>query len=200
MPSENEIKKLKAGELTGKIATVICGVALLYFVICFTVAQAKDLYTLRLITLISAPAVMVIAAGVAAYCNLTFGSKLERLIEAYVQEVLLENAALLHPEKNSLNFVISADKSGAEVAVNNYKEKIVFDFSAFGKLSLSRCAQVYGAISTKLSVAFIRMFERGAKLTDVSYCSAGAKKAKAAFIIQGGTPDKKAYKAYLKTK
>lgn len=191
-----QVGKLKRGELCGRVAAVVCGAALLYFIVCFSVAQALDLAVLRLVALISAPVIMAASAGVSAYCNLKFGAKIDKLIGDYVRDVLVENASLMHPEKTSLCFLISVGERGAEVAVNNFKEKIIFDFSAFGNLSAVRRSQIFGAISAKLSDAFLRMYERGVKLSDVSYRSATSKKSATAYIIEGGAPDKKAYRAY----
>lgn len=195
-----QIKKLKLGELIGRIATVLCGVALVYFIVLFAIAQSLDLSGLRLAAVISAPSVMALSAAVSAYCNLKFTVKLDKIVYAHVNEALVSGASLLHPEKTSLSFTVTVDGSGAEVAVNNYKEKIEIDFSAFGKLSAVRRSQIFNAIASNLSDAYIRMYERGVKLTEVSYRSAGSKKEKSAFIIEGGAPDKRAYRAYLKSK
>lgn len=196
-----EIKKLKRGELIGHIFAGVSAAALIYFAVCFTIAQVMDLPALRFSTLICAPIILALSAAVSAYCNLKFGGQIDKLTEAYVQEVFVENAALMHPEKEILNFYFSYEGNSVISKVNKFKEEIIFDFSAFGKLSAARRSQISSTIVTRLCNTFLRLYERGAKYKTVSYAvRAGGKEGKSVYIILDGEPDKKAYRAYLKTK
>lgn len=195
-----QIKKLQRGELVGTIATALCGAALAYFIIGFSVAVAYNLYALKLSTVIAAPVLMAACAAVAAYCNLKFGKQLDAIIENYVKDVFIENAAAMHPERNSLTFYCIVRDTDAEIKVNDFKEKIVFDFSTFKKLSLSKKSQVASAITGRLSTTFCRLVtERGFSFDTVSYVARTQKKSgKEVFIIKNGAPDKKALKYYYK--
>lgn len=197
-----KIKKLKRGELIGTVATAFCGAVLVYFIVCFAVGAYTDNGALKISTLIVAPVLTVAAAGVAAFCNLTYGAELDRLIKERVLKVFVENAALMHPERDSLTFYCTAGDAVTEIKVNNFKEKIVFDFSDFGKLSLARKATIASAIETRLCLSFVRLVsERGAKYSSVNYLPRTAKKQKKpTYIIKDGTPDKRAVKIYLRNK
>lgn len=197
-----KVKKLTRGELIGNIATIFCAVALVYFAIGFAVGWTYELYALKLSTLIVAPVLIVAAAGAAAYCNIKFGNATEKIINDYVRDVLIHNAALIHPERDSLTFFCRLNDDSAEIKVNSYKEKIVFDFSAFGKLSPMRKTTVASAITNRLCVTFCRLvIERGAKYLSVNYTARTEKKnSKVAYIIKNGEPDKKAAKIYYKNK
>lgn len=197
-----EIKKLKTGELIGTIATVFCGIALAYFIIGFSVGTALNIPALRLSTLISAPLLMAAGAGVAAFCNIKFGGALDKLLKDYIRNVFIENAALMHPERDSLTFYMLAERSSAEIKVNNYKEKIVFDFSPFGALSPVRRSFIANAIVDKLSQTFVKLaVERGAKYKAVAYVAAsGRKKGRQINIIVNGEPEKRALRNYLKNR
>ena len=194
-----KIKKLKRREAVGTAATVVCGVITAAFIVCFTIAQVKDIYLLRMLSVILLPALLVASAAVAAYCNLKFGKELDRVIKNHVKNVLIENAALMHPERNVLTFGVSVNDTFAEIKVNNFKETVRFDFSAFGKLSMSRKSAVAEAIAERLNISFCRLYERGANYNSVSYFSANVnKQGKVNYIIENGQPDKRAYKTYLK--
>lgn len=194
-----KIKKLKYGEGIGTAATIVCGVVSAAFAVCFAIAQVKDIHSLRMISLILFPILLIVSAGVAAYCNLRFGRKLEDIIKNHVKEVLIENAALMHPDKNILSFGVSAYQTYAEIKVNNFKETIKFDFSAFKKLSVFRKSTVTSAIAERLNITFCRLYDRGVSYNSVSYfLSAEGKKKKEVYIIENGQPDKRAYKTYLK--
>ena len=195
-----DIKKYKRGELIGTIATGFCGVVLIYFIICFTVARVMELETLQLVTLITSPILMVAGIAVAAYCNLKFGKALDKAIGDYVLETCVENAASFHPERNSLTFYLAFDESKVNLQVNGYKEKVEFDFSALGKLNMARKLSVVSAIENRLTITFCRLYERGATYTDVGYLEPNRKKEKTVYIIQNGAPEKHAYKFYLKNK
>lgn len=195
-----KIRKLKRGEAVGTAATIVCGVISAAFVVCFTIAQVKDIYLLRMISVILLPILLVAAIGVAAYCNLTFGRQLGAIIKNHVKNVLIENAALMHPDRNVLSFGISMEGSVAEIKVNNFKETITFDFSAFGKLSASRKSAVTEAIAERLNVTFCRLYDREVHYNSVSYfrVNGNKKSGKLIYIIKDGQPDKRAYKTYLK--
>jgi len=203
MPNLNteEIKKLKTGELLGLIALIGCGVALIAFIVMFTVATVRADEGLRLAALISFPCAMAAFSLVAAICNLKYGRAIDRIIKNYVRDVFIENAALMHPERDSLTYYVSFEGCEFYVKANNFKERIVFDFSAFKKLSAVRRAGIFTAIVERLGATFCRLFERGGKFKSVSYCVfKGGKQGKSVNIIENGAPDKKAYKNYLKTK
>lgn len=197
-----EIKKLKRGEFYGTVATGLCGAVLVYFAVCFAISSVTENSALQLAVLISAPILLAAFAAAAAFFNLKYAKKLENIICDYVRDVFVENAALMHPEKQSLTFVCAVENDYAEVKVNAYKEKITFDFSAFGKLSATKKSTVGAAISNTLCVTFVRLLtERGASYSSVSYTYAiGKKRGKEIPVITGGTPDKRAYKTYLKLK
>lgn len=199
--NKEEIKSLKRKELYGTVALAFCGAVCAYFIICFTIAQVHDNYVLRLTTLIIAPVLLLIGAGFSAFINVKFGGKLDRLIKTYVRDVFIENASLMRPERDSLTYTLSYDGCLAEIKVNNFKEKIIFDFSALGKLSAVRRAGITTAIIERLEATFCRLAERGGKYSSVTYCVIkSGSKAKSVSVIENGVPDKKAYKNYLKTK
>lgn len=200
--NEKKIKKLKLGEAVGTAATAVCGVITVAFIICFAIAQVKDMETLRIISLILLPSLLAVAIGVSAYCNLTFGKRLNGIIKNRVQTALIENAPLMHPDKNVLVFGISIGRTEAEIKVNNYKEKITIDFSAFKKLSISKKSAVSEAVAERLNITFCRLYERGTHYNSVSYfrADAGKKRGKEIFIIKEGQPDKRAYRTYGKAK
>ncbi len=197
------IKKLKAGEKTGIAATVFCGAVLVYFAVGFALGRTSGNTAFLTVLWATAPALLVLGIAVSAYCNLKFGNELDKIIKEFVTETFVENAALMHPEKNSLSFFIEIFESGAEISVNGYKEKIIFDFSDFGKLSAVRKMTISKAITDRLNATFCRLSERGANYKSVDYREKVGSKKKAGKlvpIIAGGVPDKKAYKYYLKNK
>jgi len=198
-----QIKKYKLGELAGNIALVFCGVVLAWFIIGFSIARTQEIKPLELATLISSPILMCLGVAAAAYCNLKYGAALTKAIRKFVVDTFVENAQLMHPERPSLTFNITVDGNAADLQVNGYKEKIKFDFSAFGKLTLSRRVGALNEIENKLTSTFCRLFERGAKYSDVSYterATSRRKSGKPVYIIKDGQPDKAAYKIYLKNK
>lgn len=196
-----KLKRLTRGEFAGNVALAVCGAVFVLFIIGFSVGRAYGLAELSLVSLIAAPVLMIAAAAVSAYCNIKFGGETDRLIKQYILDVFVENAALMHPERNSLIFNISIDSTRAVIKVNGYNEKIAFDFSAFGKLSAMRKLAVITAIENRLCVTFCRLSERGAIYSSVSYTeNADKKKSKVVYIIENGAPDKKAMKIYRKNK
>ncbi len=200
--NQDKIKKLRRGERLGSAALWVCAAVLVYFIVCFTVAQTLGLSVLRLSTAIAAPILMAAAVCVAAYCNLKYGGELDRLIKAYIVDVFVENAAAMHPERNSLTFYMSLTDAKLEIKVNNYTEKIVFDFTAFGKLSPLRKLSVMSAVETRLCNTFCRLAERGAQYSSVSYTERSGKKKtkKPVCVIENGVPDPHAMRNYLKSK
>lgn len=200
---KGDIKKWKRGELAGNISLAFCAAVLVYFIVCFTVSRVYDDGTLNLITLISAPPLMVLGIAVAAFCNLKFGGAIERAIRQYVLEVCVENAAAFHPERDALSFYLTITDKSAAIQINGYKEKVTFDFSALGKLSAARKVAILTEIENRLCVTFCRLYDRGAKYREVAWAErAGTrrKSGKTVYIIKDGEPDVKAYKTYLKNK
>ncbi len=195
-----QVKKLKTGERIGVAATFFCGAVFIYAVIMFAFGWTNPL--LQTVLWATAPALLVIGIAVAAYCNLKFGGALDGVIKDYVTQTFVENAALMHPERNSLSFFIEIKSNSAEISVNGYKEKIIFDFSCFGKLSPFRKVAISRAITDRLNATFCRLYERGAYYKSVDYREIRPKKGeyKPVPIIIEGTPDKRAYKYYLKNK
>lgn len=195
------VKKLKRGELAATIATVFCGVALVYFIVGFSVGASLSVPALRLSALIAAPVLTAAGAAVAAFCNIKYGGALDRLIKDYIRDVLVENAAAMHPERDSLTFYIFEEGAYAEIKVNSFKEKIVFDFSPFGKLSPVRRSFIASALVEKLSLTFCRLaVERGVNYKSVGYTAAnGRKKGRQIYIIANGVPEKRALKNYYKS-
>jgi len=196
------LKKLLRGERIGNIAIILCAVVLVYFIVGFCVGTYCDFYALKLSTLIIAPVLAVLAVAVAAYCNVKFGGEIDGIINSYVRDVMIENAKIMHPERDSLTFYCRLFDDRAEIVVNNYKEKILFDFSAFKKLSPLRKSTVATAITTRLCVTFLKLnLQRGAKYSSVSYTARADKKnGRRAYVINDGQPDKKALKIYYKNK
>ena len=193
-----EIKKLKKGELWGLIATGAAGIVLTAIGVLCIVAVVREDSTLRLCA-----SILCLPTGIfsliAAICNLKYGKALDRIIKNYVQEVFIENAELMHPERDNITYYISNEGNGFFVKTNNFKEVITFDFSAFGKLSLTRKAAISTAIIDRLGATFCRLVERGNKYKTVSYCAVkDGNQGKTINIIEDGTPDKKIYKNYLK--
>ena len=198
-----KIKKLKKGELVGTVATVFCGAVVAAFIVLYTVANTQGFKALELACLIAAPILIACGAAVAAACNIKFGGEIERMIKNYVREVCIESAAQMHPERNSLTFYISLDEACVYLQVNGYKDKITFDFSVFGKLTLARKASALSAIEQRLSATFCKLWERGAKYTEVCFAEREGtrrKSGKTIYIIKDGSPDTKTYKNYLKNK
>lgn len=198
-----KIKTLRKGELVGTVATVFCAVVVVYFAVGFSLSVAKELDTLQTVVLITAPLLLISGAAVAAFCNLKYGKQIEKLIDKYVTEIFIENAALMHPEKQSLSFLVSAAENRVEVTVNGYKDKIVFDFSVFGKLRAMRRLSCLNIVESRLSFTFCRLYERGANYTAVEYREKDIsrnKTGKAIPVIVNGVPEVRAMKNYLKNK
>ena len=193
-----EIKKLKKGEVCGLIATCAAGITLVALGVLLIIAAVRENSDLRLCA-----ALLCLPTGlfslIAAICNLKYGKSLDGIIKNYVRDVFVENAELMHPERDSLTYYISNDGNKFFVKANNFKEMITFDFSAFGKLSIVKKAAISTVIIERLGATFCRLMERGGKYKTVSYCvTKDGKQGKTVSIIENGTPDKKIYKSYLK--
>ena len=199
---QGNLKKLKLGELIGTIATIFCGAVLIFFVVGISVSLVNDMKDFQTITIVLSAVLMAIGITLSAVCNIKFGGAIDKSIKKYIIDVFVENAEALHPERNSLSFYIAVDGNEMQLTVNGYKEKIVFDFTPLGKLSLMRQAFIASEIEIRLCVTFIRLYLRGAKYSEVGFAerSGAKKKSKIDFIIKDGEPDKKAYKFYLKNK
>lgn len=195
-----EIKKLRKGELLGLIATIAAGITLIALGVLLIIAAVREDSVLRLCALLLCLPVGIFSL-IAAVCNLKYGRALDRTVKNYVQDGFIENAALMHPERDSLTYYVSGDGLKFYVKTNNFKEQIIFDFSAFGKLSAVRRASVFTAIVERLSATYCRLYERGGKYKSVSYAVIKkGKQGKTVFIIENGEPEKKTYKHYVKQK
>ncbi len=200
MPNLNteEIKKLKKGELWGLIALSFAGISCVAAIVFFALAIARPDDGFRIYgSILCAP--LSIFAAVAAVCNLKYGRAIDKIIKNYVRDVFIENAALMHPERDSLTYYISNDGWEFSIKANNFKERIIFDFSTFGKLSAIRKSSVTTTIIERLEWSYCRLYERGGTYKTVSYAVIkSGKQGKTFNIIENGTPDKKAYKDYKK--
>lgn len=200
MPNLNteEIKKLKKGELWGLIALSFAGISCVAAIVFFALAIARPDDGFRIYgSILCAP--LSIFAAVAAVCNLKYGRAIDKIIKNYVRDVFIENAALMHPERDSLTYYISNDGWEFSIKANNFKERIIFDFSAFGKLSAIRKSSVTTTIIERLEWSYCRLYERGGTYKTVSYAVIkSGKQGKTFNIIENGTPDKKAYRDYKK--
>ena len=198
-----KIKKLKKGEAVGTAALVFCGAVLIYFIALFSTAAVRGDALLQTIVWSTAPALMVLGIAVSAYCNIRYSNEIEKLIKSYVVSVFVENAEAMHPERKSLSFFITIEGTSAVITVNGYNEKIICDFSAFKKLSISRKATVLNIIADTLSDTFCRLYERGATYTSVDYREKDGlrrKSGKTVPVIMNGVPERRAANHYLKSK
>lgn len=193
-----KIKKLERGEIIGTVATYFCGAVFIYFLVLFILSWANGDELLSTVLWATAPALMAIGIGVSAFCNLKYGKEIERLINKYVVQVFVENAALMHPEKDSLTFYFNITGKSIEITVNSYKEKIVFDFSSFKRFSALRKMTALKIVADRLAATFCRLYERGATYKSVEYRQTS--KGKTVKIIIDGVPDKKIMKNYVKNR
>lgn len=199
-----KIKKYRLGEAIGTAALIFCAAVLVYFVAMFAVSRAQDDALLQIVTWATSAPLMVIGVAIAAYCNLKYTNGVNRIIKKYATEVFIENVAAMHPERNSLSYFIDVVDNSVVITVNDYKEKIVFDFSAFGKFTLSRKADTLAIITDKLTSTFCLMYERGANhFKSVNYRikdGTGRNSGKTIPVIVNGAPDKHAMKIFLRSK
>ena len=197
-----KLKKYQRGERVGTVALFFCAAVFFAFAALLIVARARESAVLNVVAWAAAPPLLVAGAAVAAYCNLKFGCGITAMIKKYVTETLIENAHALRPEKTSLSFEIGADETSVQISVNGGKERIVFDFSPFGKFTLSRRAAAMSAVADKLNSTFIKLYERGSAYSSVEYRIINGKKkaGKPVPVIVDGKPDLRAFKACLKSK
>ena len=198
---ETKIKRARRGELIGLICLAAAAAGVVFFAVCYPIARVQELSSLLLLTYILSPTLIALGAAGAAACNIKFGGSADRLIGQYVLDICLKNPKALHPERDSLTFFIELDGCVFSMHANGYKDGLTFDFSAFKRLSLARRAAISTEILNRLTITFCRLYERGAKYRDVN-CTVkhGTKKSKTVPIIEGGVPDKKSFKTYLKNK
>lgn len=198
---EKKIADIRRGELYGYLSLAVAAAGLIFFAVCYPVARVKDIDALLYLSFILSPLLIAGGAAGAAFCNLNSGKKADAALRQYILDICLENPQIMHPERDSLTFYISLDGCKFSMRTNSYKESLVFDFSAFKKLSPMRRAAISTEICNRLTVSFCRLYERGAKYKDVGYTVAyGTKKSKTVPIIADGVPDKKSFKIYLKNK
>lgn len=198
---KGDLTKLKKGERLGSAALIVCAVITVLFAICFTIGKTKDIKGLYLAALIAAPVLLAFFAAVAAFSNVRFGGKIDKITKAYIKDVFLENAALLKPEKESLSFYITFEGACVNVNPNSFKEGLRFDFSPLLPLSSLRKLFILSEIENLLILSFMGLYSRGAKFKEVGWVErSAAKSKKPTYIIFNGEPDKKAYKKYLKLK
>ena len=198
-----KIKKYKKGELWGNIALIFCAAVLVYFIVVFTLSWVQNNAVLQTVVWVTAAPLMVIGVSVAAYCNLKFGNGITEMIKKYVTEVFIENASAMHPDKSSLSFFIEISDTCVIISVNGFKEKIIFDFSVFGRFTLARKSAAVTIISDKLTATFCKLYERGTTYKSVDYrekAGTSRKSGKTVPIIVNGVPDKRAMKSYIKNR
>ncbi|MDE7440185.1 MAG: hypothetical protein K2N23_06740 [Clostridia bacterium] len=197
---EEKIKYVKRGETYGLLCLTVAVVGLIFFAVCYPIARVFDLRALLICSYAVSPLLIALGAAGSAACNLKYGKLADKTISQYIIDICLENPQAMHPERDSLTFYVSLDGCNFEMHANGYKEKLVFDFSSFKKLSPMRRASIATEIGNRITVTFCRLYERGAKYKDVNYTIAGSKKSKLVPIITNGIPDKKSFKVYLKNK
>ncbi len=194
--------KLKKGETAGLISTAVCAAAVIYFAVVFSIGWVRQNALLQTLAWAIAPAAAAISVAFAAFCNIKFGRKTEKLVKNYVRDVLIENAAAMHPEKESISFLITVREREIGLKANNHKDEIIFDLSELGKISSARKLNMVSAIEETLVATFIRLYERGSVYKSVDYGerSLKGKRGKTVYIIKDGKPETAAYKRYLKNK
>ena len=197
---ESKIAKIKRGELVGILCLAVAAAGLVFFAATYPTARVKDSSSLLLVSYIVSPLLIALGAAGAAFCNIKFGGQADRLISKYILDICLENPQAMHPERDALTFFISFEGCTFTMRANGYKESLVFDFSAFKRVSLSRRAAIASEIGNRLVVTFCRLYERGATYKDVNFTVENSKKNKVVPIIKDGVPDKKSFKLYLKNK
>ena len=198
---EKTASYIKRGELYGILCLAVAALGVIFFAVCYPIARVKDLQALRILSYTLSPITIALGAAGAALCNFRYGAYADKTIRQYILDILLENPQAMHPERDSLTFYISIDGNTFNMHANGYKESLVFDFSAFKKLSAVRKASITNEIGNRLTVSFCRLYERNARYKDVNYIvQNGSKKSKLVPIITDGVPDKKSFKIYLKNK
>ncbi len=199
----SQIKKLRRGELCGNIAVLFCAAVLIYFAVLFSVSWIKDDKLMQTVVFSTAPPLAVLGTAIAAFCNIKFGRKIDSIVDMYIRDTFVENAALMHPERNSLSFYVNLDDKKVEITVNDYKEKIIFDFSPFGRIGPFRKASILSAVDARLIMTFMRLWERGSEYKYVAYRERDGlrrKSGKLITLIADGKPQKAAVKYYMQHK
>ena len=198
---EKKIESIKHGETIGYLCLAVAAAGVIFFAVCYPIARVQSLHTLLLLSYILSPILIATGAAVAAFCNFRYGTEGDKIIKQYVLDICLDKPQAMHPERESLTFYIEIDGCKFLMHANSYNEALVFDFSAFKKLSFMRRAAIATEIGNRITVTFCRLYERGAKYKDVNYTiKNGSKKNKIVPVISGGVPDKKSFKIYLKNK
>lgn len=202
MVTLDEVKtaKVKRGKIAETVFLAAACAGLIFFAAAYPVTRAKNLHNFTVaVCILSAVLVGAGAAGAAA-CDLKYGRLSDRIIRHYIIGVCLEKPELLHPERDSLTFTICSEGLTFTLGANGYKEKLIFDFSPFKRLSPMKKSAIADEIGLRLIVTFCTLYGRGGQYKDVAYRYEGAKKGKGVPVIVGGTPDKKSYKLYLKNR
>lgn len=199
--NEEEIKKFKkllTGQRAGIALNAFCGTVLILSVILFSVGAATDNADLKIAALSVCPVTMALAIGSSTYCYFTFGRAKDRFLKEKVRDIFIENAAALRPDRSSLTYYVTVENNKAYIKTNDYKERVTFDFTPLGKNAVSR-SEIAALLTHTLTVTFCRLYDRGAKYTDVNYRIVLREKTKnPVTLIADGKPDKTAYKYYLK--
>lgn len=199
--NEEEIKKFRSlltGERAGIALNAFCCTVFVIAIILFSVGATAGNAQLKIIALSICPVIMAVAIGSSAYCYFKYGRAKDAFLKNKVRDIFVENAASLHPDRNSLTYYITIEKDKAYVKANDFKERVIFDFSPLGKHAVNR-SDIAGLLTHTLTVTFCRLYDRGAKYSDVSYRIYLKEKTKnPVAIIADGKPDKAAYKYYLK--
>lgn len=199
--NEEEIKKFKrllVGERAGIALNAFCGAVFVLAIILFSVGAATGNADLKIAALSVCPVTMALAIASSAYCYFKFGKTKDKFLKDKVRDIFIENAAALRPDRNSLTYYITIEQDKAYVRTNDFKERVIFDFSPLGKRAVNR-SDIAGLLTHTLTVAFCRLYDKGARYSDVSYRIYLKEKTKnPVAIIADGKPDKTAYKYYLK--
>ena len=197
---EKKIARIKLGELLGYFCLAVAAAGIICFIVCYPIAEVKNLPALLTVSYTVPPILIALGAAGGALCNIKFGGDADRLISKYILDICLENPGAMHPERDSLTFYISFEGCTFSMHANGYKESLIFDFSAFKRLSLTRRAAIANEIGNRLISTFCKLYERGANYKEVNFTVEGTKKKKFVPIIVNGVPDKKSFKIYLKNK
>lgn len=198
-----KIKILRRGEIAGTAFTILSGLAVVYFAAMFIVGTARNDAALENLALYSGLPALAVFAAISAVCYLKFGVAMDREIVKYTLSVMIENAARLHPERSNLSFTVQTKGAVVEVAANKYNDKLVIDFTPFGKAGPARRAAYSDAVTDRITYTFLRLYDKGGDYKSVDFrivSPDGRKYGKTVPVITDGKPDKNAYKDYLKNR
>lgn len=200
--NKEEILRLRKGEKLGNAAVCLSAIVLVFFIVAFPLSSVYNLDALYLSSVIACPIVLVALCGVAAYCNIKCTGKIDKMIAEYVKAAFIENAKSLHPEKSSITFYINYSDKVMTLRANNFKDSVILDFSPIGKLSPMRKLTIFSAVETRLTVTYIKLFEKTKSIESINYYENDANKhkhsGKPVYIIKDGIPDKRAYRIFMK--